>query len=68
MADGYGKPSAEEKNEEKDRSLPKRSGRKPGGQDGHEGAHLARVEVPDREALHEPEACAGCGRELRAAE
>jgi len=53
-SDGYGKPSAEEKKKRKGRSLRKRTGRKPGGQDGHEGAHLERVEVPDGEVLHEP--------------
>jgi HK97 family phage major capsid protein len=38
-SDGYSKPSP------KKRSLRERSGRKPGGQEGHEGAHLERVEV-----------------------
>jgi len=63
-SDGYRKPPAETK----DRSLRKRSGRKPGGQDGHEGAHLERVEVPDAQVLHEPRACAGCGGDLTGAE
>jgi transposase len=63
-SDGYRKPPADKKN----RSLRKRSGRKPGGQDGHEGAHLERVEVPDARVLHEPEACEGCGRDLSDAE
>ncbi|MGC8732793.1 MAG: IS66 family transposase [Halothiobacillaceae bacterium] len=70
-SDGYGKPSVEEKKgkkDKKDRSLRKRSGRKPGGQDGHEGAHLQRLEVPDAEVLHEPEACDGCGGDLAGAE
>jgi transposase len=40
------------------RSLRKRSGRKPGGQDGHEGTTLARVPRPDREVRHEPAAAA----------
>lgn len=62
-SDGYAKPSAK-----KDRSLRRRSGRKPGGQEGHEGAHLERVEMPDVEVLHEPEACVGCGRDLKGAE
>src|SRR5487761_899604 len=63
-SDGYAKPSVEAKKGrkgKKDRSLRKRSGRKPGGQDGHEGAHLQRVEVPDGEVLHEPQECGGCG-------
>jgi transposase len=66
--DGYAKPSVEEKTGKKDRSLRKRSGRKPGGQDGHEGAHLERVEVPEATVLHEPQACAGCGGDLQGAE
>jgi len=57
-SDGYATPSP------KKRSLRQRSGRKPGGQAGHEGAHLARVEVPDRQIPHEPERCEGCGRDL----
>ena len=62
-SDGYGKPTAK-----KDRSLRKRSGRKPGGQDGHEGAHLQRVEVSDERIEHEPECCEGCGGDLAGAE
>jgi transposase len=64
--DGYAKPTAGEKKNK--RSLRKRSGRKPGGQNGHEGAHLERVEVPDAQVPHEPEACAGCGGDLAGAE
>ena len=70
-SDGYAKPSVEAKKGrkgKKDRSLRKRSGRKPGGQDGHEGAHLQRVEVPDGEVLHEPQECGGCGGDLAGAE
>ena len=44
--EGLGKPSP--------RSLRKKIGRKPGGQDGHEGRTLARVARPDRELRHEP--------------
>jgi len=61
-SDGYGKPPAK-----KNRSLRGRSERKPGGQEGHEGAHLERVEVPDAEVLHQPEACDGCGSDLTGA-
>ena len=57
-SDGYSKPSPEK------RSLRERSGRKPGGQEGHEGAYLERVEVPDRQVPHEPDLCEGCGRDL----
>jgi transposase len=57
-SDGYSKPSPEK------RSLRERSGRKPGGQEGHEGARLERVEVPDRVIVHEPDVCEDCGRDL----
>jgi transposase len=48
------------------RSLRKRSGRKPGGQDGHEGSTLAQVARPDRELRHEPACCGRCGAGLAA--
>jgi transposase len=38
--------------------------RKPGKQPGAPGAHLERVEVPDRSVTHTPVACAGCGASL----
>lgn len=43
------------------RSLRKKTGRKPGGQDGHKGTTLARVARSDQEERHEPTAC-GSGR------
>jgi transposase len=46
------------------RSLRKTSGRKPGGQDGHEGRTLAQVARPDRELRHEPGCCGRCGAGL----
>ena len=46
------------------RSLRKTSGRKPGGQDGHEGTTLAQVARPDREVRHEPRWCGRCGAGL----
>jgi transposase len=46
------------------RSLRKKSGRKPGGQDGHEGSTLAQVARPDRELRHEPGCCGRCGAGL----
>jgi transposase len=46
------------------RSLRKRSGRKPGGQDGHEGKTLTQVARPDREVRHEPGCCSRCGAGL----
>ncbi len=62
-SDGYSKPSP------KKRSLRRSSGRKQGGQQGHEGAHLKRVEIPNRQIIHEPDdACEGCGGDLSDAE
>jgi transposase len=46
------------------RSLRKRSGRKPGGQDGHEGSTLAQVARPDWELRYEPGCCGWCGAGL----
>ncbi|MGO9902754.1 MAG: IS66 family transposase [Solirubrobacteraceae bacterium] len=67
-SDGYRKPSADSKGQKKSRSLRKRSGRKPGGQDGHEGVHLARRDVVDDYVWHEPQGCSGCGGDLAGAE
>ena len=57
-SDGLDKPAP------KPRSLRKRSGRKPGGQDGHQGATLEQVAKADREVPHEPKCCTGCQRPL----
>jgi transposase len=65
-SDGYAKPEVKEKGG-KDRSLRRRSGRKPGGQAGHEGHRLERREDPDRAVLHPVEVCGCCGRDLTGA-
>ena len=57
-ADGLDKPAPQ--------SLRGRSGRKPGGQPGHQGRTLRQVAVPDEVVVHEPGACAGCGGPLAA--
>jgi transposase len=57
-SEGLGKPAP------RPRSLRKKSGRRPGGQDGHEGRTLAQVARPDREVPHEPGCCGGCGAGL----
>jgi transposase len=46
------------------RSLRKTSGRKPGGQDGHQGTTLAQVARPDRQVRHEPGCCGRCAAGL----
>lgn len=56
-SDGLAKPPAP-------RSLRRKSGRKQGGQPGHEGHHLQRVEHPDEIHLHVPACCGGCGSDL----
>jgi transposase len=45
-------------------SLRERSGKKTGGQKGHPGKTLSRVETPDTTIDHFPEICAGCGGTL----
>ncbi len=56
-SDGLSKPSAP-------KSLRRRSGRKPGGQSGHEGRHLGFVERPEDVVVHVPDRCGGCGGDL----
>jgi transposase len=48
-------------------SLRGSSGKKSGGQKGHPGGTLCRVEMPDTTIEHYPEACAACGEALTAA-
>jgi transposase len=57
-------PSSEGLAKPAPRSLRKKSGRKPGGQDGHKGTTLAQVARPDREVRHEPGRCGRCGAGL----
>jgi transposase len=62
-------PSADglAKGEPKPRSLRKKTGRKPGGQDGHDGKTLTQVARPDHEEEHEPACCGACGNSLAGA-
>lgn len=55
-SDGLAKPAP--------RSLRRPSGRKPGGQEGHGGSHLAQVAVPDEVVEHIPSVCSGCEADL----
>jgi len=56
-SDGLAKPSP--------KSLRRQGVRRPGGQDGHQGATLAQVARPDVEVVHEPGPCSGCGCSLQ---
>lgn len=57
-------PSSEGLAKPAPRSLRKKSGRRPGGQDGHRGTTLAQAARPDREVRHEPGCCGRCGARL----
>jgi len=48
----------------KTRSLREPSGKKPGGQPGHEGTTLEMVEKPDEVIEHIPQFCTCCGRDI----
>ncbi|WP_432977724.1 IS66 family transposase [Dactylosporangium sp. CA-233914] len=58
-SDGLGKPVP--------RSLRQRSGRRPGGQPGHEGRTLRQVTDPHERITHEPAGCGRCGDDLSGA-
>lgn len=51
-SDGFKKPAP--------KSLRKPSGKKVGGQNGHQGTHLAVISDPDEIVKHMPSACGGC--------
>ena len=56
-SDGFQKPP-------KTSSQRVKSGKKPGGQKGHNGKYLKQVENPDHIILHSPEACRKCSYDL----
>ncbi|WP_018505033.1 IS66 family transposase [Parafrankia discariae] len=55
-SDGLAKPPP--------KSLRTKTGRRPGGQNGHPGSTLRMVTDPDVRVAHEPGPCAGCGTSL----
>ncbi|OHV47382.1 IS66 family transposase zinc-finger binding domain-containing protein [Pseudofrankia sp. BMG5.36] len=56
VSDGLAKPEP--------RSLRRKTGRRPGGQDGHDGSTLKLVDDGARTVVHEPAVCGGCGDPL----
>jgi transposase len=58
-SDGYGKRTLKQN---------KKSGRRPGGQRGHEGNTLRMVSEPDAVVVHKVGICVKCGRSLRSKE
>lgn len=57
-------PSSDIRTQIKNMSLRKRSGNKPGGQDGHEGSTLKMIANPDQVIVHTTNECEECGRDL----
>jgi transposase len=59
-------PSKDENRPLKNQSLRLSSGKKAGGQSGHEGTTLKMIENPDKIILHQPDFCINCGNDLKA--
>ena len=62
------KPPSSDGFRQKTRSLREPSGKRPGGQAGHDGTTLRLVETPDRIVRHRPARCPACGQGLEDAE
>jgi len=58
-------PSKDENRPFRSKSLRKKTGLKPGGQEGHEGTTLEMVSNPDEFIDHKPDYCECCGKDLR---
>jgi transposase len=58
-------PSKDENRPFKSNSLREVTGKKPGGQPGHEGKTLEMVSVPDQIVVHDPIYCKQCGLDIR---
>ena len=58
-------PSSDGYKKGKPKSLRKKSGRKSGGQKGHQGHTLKMSETPDKVTVHSVAQCKGCGHQLQ---
>lgn len=58
-------PPSSDRFEKKTKSLRKPSGKKPGGQTGHEGNTLYQVSNPDEVIVHEVSVCHSCQQDLK---
>lgn len=58
-------PSSDGLNKPKPQSLREKSGRNPGGQDGHKGKALEMKKDPDKVIVHSAESCEECGGSLK---
>jgi transposase len=59
------KPPGSDGLKKKTKSQREQSGKTPGGQQGHTGKNLIRIEHPNITVTHAPQNCDGCGMELR---
>lgn len=59
-------PSSDFPKQQRTKSLRESSGKKPGGQPGHEGTTLRTVSIPDFIEAHSPFFCTCCGEDLSA--
>lgn len=57
-------PSVDLGKTKRNQSLREKSGKKPGGQHGHEGSSLAFRAAPDEVVIHVPQYCKHCGEDL----
>lgn len=57
-------PPSSDRGQAPTRPARKRSGRKQGGQPGHEGCSRQMIDDPDETVEHRPERCRKCGREM----